>query len=151
VCDVSLTVNQGESFGLVGESGCGKSTLALAVMGLLPSKARVQGEVAFEGRELIGLGEQELRALRATDCMAVQTDDLPLDLRCRRAGGETIWPTVTCSRPGPPRALQLLSEVSIGLEHRYAEPPTGSRRCGSAVATAQRPGAAPCGRADDRA
>ena len=46
---VSLSVEPGEIFGLVGESGCGKSTLAGAVMGLLPTTSSVTGSVRVAG------------------------------------------------------------------------------------------------------
>lgn len=49
---VSLAVDPGDRFGLVGESGCGKSTTLLAAMGLLPATARVAGEVLLDGRPL---------------------------------------------------------------------------------------------------
>jgi peptide/nickel transport system ATP-binding protein len=62
---VSLTVNRGEVLGLVGESGSGKSVTGLAVMGLIDAPGRVTaGSIAFEGRELVGLPERELRRLR---------------------------------------------------------------------------------------
>jgi len=53
VKDVSLEVSEGEIFGLVGESGCGKTTLAMAVMGLLPAAASVQGAIRFEGEDVL--------------------------------------------------------------------------------------------------
>ncbi len=65
--DVSLEVRKGEVFGLVGESGSGKSMTALAVMGLLPPAARATGAVRFGDRELLGLPEAHLCALRGRD------------------------------------------------------------------------------------
>ena len=62
--EVSLSLEAGESLGLVGESGCGKSMTALAIMGLLPRAARAGGRVALEGRSLLDLGEEELCRLR---------------------------------------------------------------------------------------
>jgi ABC-type glutathione transport system ATPase component len=58
---VSFTIAQGEVFGLIGESGSGKTTVARAVMGLVRSAA---GSVRFEGREILGLSERELRRVR---------------------------------------------------------------------------------------
>ncbi|MFS0718579.1 dipeptide/oligopeptide/nickel ABC transporter permease/ATP-binding protein [Arthrobacter sp. 1P04PC] len=55
VDNVSFTVREGETMGLVGESGCGKSITSLAVMGLLPPAARISGSITFEGKELLDL------------------------------------------------------------------------------------------------
>ena len=62
--DVSFTLERGGTLGLIGESGCGKSITALALMGLLPEGAEVSGSVRFEGRELVGLPEDDWCALR---------------------------------------------------------------------------------------
>ena len=62
--EVGLTLERGESLGLVGESGCGKSMTALAILGLLPEAARANGRIVLEGRNLLELGEAELCRLR---------------------------------------------------------------------------------------
>ncbi|HEX3900382.1 MAG TPA: dipeptide/oligopeptide/nickel ABC transporter permease/ATP-binding protein [Mycobacteriales bacterium] len=61
---VSFDLRQGETLGVVGESGSGKSTLARGLIGLLPDAAISDGVVEFEGRNLIGLPQEELRWLR---------------------------------------------------------------------------------------
>lgn len=53
VDNVSFTVREGETMGLVGESGCGKSITSLAIMGLLPDNARITGSIRFGDRELL--------------------------------------------------------------------------------------------------
>jgi peptide/nickel transport system ATP-binding protein/oligopeptide transport system ATP-binding protein len=58
---VDLFVMPGETLGLVGESGCGKSTLGRTLLRLIPATA---GEVRFEGRDVLGLGGAQLKALR---------------------------------------------------------------------------------------
>lgn len=61
VDDVSFSVKEGETFGLVGESGCGKSTLMQTVMRLTPATS---GEVTFDGKDLFSLKKKELRDIR---------------------------------------------------------------------------------------
>ncbi|UKA63352.1 dipeptide/oligopeptide/nickel ABC transporter permease/ATP-binding protein [Arthrobacter sp. FW306-04-A] len=53
VDNVSFTVREGETMGLVGESGCGKSITSLAIMGLLPKTAQITGSITFDGKELL--------------------------------------------------------------------------------------------------
>ena len=61
---VSFDLYAGQTLGLVGESGCGKSTLGRGVLGLLPPGAAVDGEVIFEGTDLVGLDRAALQRLR---------------------------------------------------------------------------------------
>jgi oligopeptide/dipeptide ABC transporter ATP-binding protein len=75
---VSFTIARGQTLGLVGESGCGKSTVAKAVVRLLrPSR----GRVVFDGRDLAGLGERELRPIRPRVQMIFQDPQSSLDPR----------------------------------------------------------------------
>jgi peptide/nickel transport system ATP-binding protein len=74
---VSFDVAPGQVVGLVGESGCGKSVTSLAVMGLLPKRGvEVDGQVLFDGRDLLTLPSQELRALRGRDIAMVFQDPM---------------------------------------------------------------------------
>jgi len=63
---VSLSVQAGETVGIVGESGCGKSVTALSIMRLLPAKLGrvVSGAVRFDGQDLLALSEAEMRDIR---------------------------------------------------------------------------------------
>src|SRR6202040_4027187 len=62
---VSLEIARGEVVGLVGQSGSGKSTLAMAILGLLGrQRAIVEGNILFQGVDLLGMRERELRGLR---------------------------------------------------------------------------------------
>ena len=61
--DVSFSMARGGTLGLIGESGCGKSMTALALMGLLPDGARVQGSIKFDGHELVGLHDAPMQRL----------------------------------------------------------------------------------------
>jgi peptide/nickel transport system ATP-binding protein/oligopeptide transport system ATP-binding protein len=64
--DVSLYMNEGETVGLVGESGCGKSVTALSVMRLIkdPPGKIVNGQILFEGADLLKLSEGQMRSIR---------------------------------------------------------------------------------------
>jgi len=62
--DVGFSLGRGQTLGLIGESGSGKSITALAVMGLLPETARLQGSVRFGGDELTMLDEPALCRIR---------------------------------------------------------------------------------------
>jgi peptide/nickel transport system ATP-binding protein len=63
---VSLSVEAGETLGVVGESGCGKSVTALSIMRLLPAKLGrvVSGAIRFDGEDLLALSEAEMRDIR---------------------------------------------------------------------------------------
>jgi len=64
---IDFEIKHGETLGLVGESGCGKSTLGRGILGLLPKNASIDGEVLYDGRNLVDLEPEELRDLRGPD------------------------------------------------------------------------------------
>ena len=63
---VSLSVDPGETLAVVGESGCGKSVTSLSILRIIasPPGRIVAGRVLFEGRDLLALTEEEMRAVR---------------------------------------------------------------------------------------
>lgn len=76
VDNVSFSVRPGETVALVGESGCGKSITSLAIMGLLDPKARIRGEILFEGKNLLAMNEKERNALRGKGIAMIYQDAL---------------------------------------------------------------------------
>ena len=76
VDNVSFSVRPGETMGLVGESGCGKSITSMAVMGLLPPTARITGEIAFKGRDILAMTPAEHNALRGHEMSMIYQDAL---------------------------------------------------------------------------
>jgi len=62
---IDLSIGRAQTVGLIGESGCGKSLTALALMRLLPERARLTGSIRFDGRELAHADEAALYATAA--------------------------------------------------------------------------------------
>jgi peptide/nickel transport system ATP-binding protein len=80
VAGVSFTVDRGETFAIVGESGCGKTTLARMLLRLIEPDS---GEIRFEGRDLLALHGEQLRAERRQMQMIFQDPFASLDPRMR--------------------------------------------------------------------
>jgi len=66
---ITFSLKQGEVLGIVGESGCGKSVTSLSIMGLVPNPPGkiTGGEIEFDGRNLVGLDEKQMRQVRGND------------------------------------------------------------------------------------
>ncbi|BAL99145.1 MULTISPECIES: ABC transporter ATP-binding protein [Caldilinea] len=78
VDDVSFTVKEGETFGLVGESGCGKTTVSRSILRLIPANG---GSVFFDGQDVFNLRRAELKALRRNMQIVFQDPYSSLDPR----------------------------------------------------------------------
>ncbi len=77
VDDVSFTLERGETLSLVGESGCGKSVTALSIMRLVSKPGRiVSGQILFDGRNLPGLADAEMRQIRGNDIAMIFQDPM---------------------------------------------------------------------------
>ena len=78
VNDISFSLDEGETLGLVGETGAGKTTAALGIMGLLPERTgRVSsGEIILEGQNLLNLKEQEMQKIRGSRISMIFQDPM---------------------------------------------------------------------------
>ena len=77
VRQVSFEVRRATTFGVVGESGCGKSTVAFGIVDFLGANGKiVDGSIKFQGRELVGRSETELRKLRGDQIAMVYQDPM---------------------------------------------------------------------------
>ncbi len=73
---LNFVVRPRQTMGLVGESGCGKSITSLAIMGLLDPKAKISGEILYDGKNLLEMSQRELNALRGREIAMVYQDAL---------------------------------------------------------------------------
>jgi len=117
VRDFSLTVRAGECVGIVGESGAGKSQALLAVMGLLPAKARMSGCARFETTELLGLRAVDLDRIRGAGIGMVFQDPLTSLTPHMTIGDQLAEPLVKHRalswKAARARALALLNRVRM--------------------------------------
>ena len=123
--DVSFRVRAGEFVGLAGESGSGKTMSALAVLRMLPSaRARVTGSIRLEGRDVLGMGRREVRAMRAAQVAFVSQDAMGALHPAYRVGdqvAETIRAHEQVTRAeARARAVELLAKVGIPEPERRA-------------------------------
>ncbi|MEX0970316.1 MAG: murein tripeptide/oligopeptide ABC transporter ATP binding protein OppF [Paracoccaceae bacterium] len=96
---VDFDLFAGETLGIVGESGCGKSTLARAVARMVPASA---GEVLWLGKDMLGMGGRELKAVRA-DVQFIFQDPLA-SLNPRMTIGQIIAEPLKTHEPGIKKA-----------------------------------------------
>ncbi|MDH2997254.1 ABC transporter [Pasteurellaceae bacterium LFhippo2] len=132
VDNISFTVNEGETMGLVGESGCGKSISAFSIMGLLPKTAQITGEILFTDRS----GKQhnlldpatDLNTLRGHEISMIYQDALSAlnpSMRIKDQMEQLI------SRGGKQKAETLLEWVKLDPEktlNRYPHELSGGQR-----------------------
>jgi peptide/nickel transport system ATP-binding protein len=118
VAGVSFDVLSGEVLAVVGESGCGKSVTAMTLMGLTRSpNARFEGTAHYDGLELIGASEEELRRVRGAEIAMIFQDPMT-SLNPVMRVGEQIVEQIQAHEGVPDaearqRAVELLDRVGI--------------------------------------
>lgn len=116
--NVSFSVRKGELLCIVGESGCGKTVTNLAVMGLLPENASVEeGEIIFDGRNLLKLSENKLDEIRGKDLAMIYQDSLASLNPVFSIGNQIEEPLRVHlkmdKKSAEKRAIELLEEVGL--------------------------------------
>ena len=125
---VSFSVWPRQTLAIVGESGSGKTVSCRAVMGLLPPSAEVTGSARFEGQELIGLADHQLRRHRGAN-VAMVFQDPTRSLNPTMKVGAQVTEAIRAHRQvGRPaarqRAIELMGLVRIPLpQRRFADYP----------------------------
>src|SRR6478672_9352053 len=141
---VDYRVERGEVFGVAGESGSGKTISMLALLGLLPEGAQVDGSVRFGGQDLLKLPRSRLREISGRDIGMVFQDPFT-SLHPMLSIGQQLTEHVKLhlgvnGRAAQQRALELLDEVRIpdgqAALHRYPHQFSGGMRQRLAIAIA---------------
>ncbi|MBU73824.1 MULTISPECIES: ABC transporter ATP-binding protein [Spongiibacter] len=118
VDDISFAVARGETLALVGESGSGKSNAVLSILGLIQSPGKIsQGEILFDGDDLLSLSEEDFRRLRGNRISMVFQDPMtalnPL-LSLGRQLRDIVMQHLGMNRAqAQQRAIELMTKVGI--------------------------------------
>ncbi len=131
VDDVSFNVHEGETLGLVGESGCGKTTLGRTLLRLVPAH---DGEVIFEGRNLLTLNQNDMKDVRKH--LQIIFQDPYSSLNPRITIGNAIMEPMTIhgiysnEKERKEKVIDLLTKVNMKPEHfnRYPHEFSGGQR-----------------------
>jgi len=137
VRDVSFEVHRAETFGVVGESGCGKSTVAFGIVDFLGANGKiVGGSIKFQGRELVGRSEDELRKLRGDQISMVYQDPMQA-LNPSVSIGDQLAEVLTVHRDMPKqeawrKSIDMLNRVympdSANVMSRYPHQISGGQQ-----------------------
>lgn len=120
---VSFHVDAGETVSIVGESGCGKSVTALSILRLVPSSAKItEGEIWFDGRDLLRTPISELQSIRGQQIAMVFQEPLsslnPVQTIGRQIGEVLLIHGIAEKKDIKPRVIEILKKVGFPSPER---------------------------------
>ena len=115
VRELSFSIERGEVLALVGESGSGKSLTALSLMRLLPPGAVATGAIEFQGRDLLSIGEEEIRRLRGAALAMIFQEPMTALNPVMRVGDQVAeaWAVHNCKSGAWAAAMQALKDAGF--------------------------------------
>ena len=128
---VDFTLAKGETLAIVGESGSGKSVTSNALMRLIPQQAGrfEDGQILFEGKDLLKLSEREMESIRGNEIAMIFQDPMTALNPTMRVGKQIMEVMLTHKKgvskeAAKQRAIELLAEVGIpDPERRFKQYP----------------------------
>ena len=118
VTDISFEISPGEVLAVVGESGSGKSVTALALMQLHPGNTEITGTAMFQGRDLVSMGDRDMRSIRGREIAMIFQDPMTA-MNPVFTVGDQIIETIQVHNPGisndaaMKRVVELLELVGV--------------------------------------
>ncbi len=138
VDNVSFTIDEGETVGLVGESGSGKSVTSLAIMDLIPKPPGkiTQGEILFQGKDIVTATDSEMRGLRGNDISMIFQEPMTALNPLFKVGSQICESIILHQKVGKKeawnKALELMHQVGIpnpkNRAHSYPHELSGGQK-----------------------
>ncbi len=125
---VNLSVEKGETLGLVGETGAGKTTTALGIQRLIPNPPGkiISGEIFYNGKDILKMSESNIRKIRGNEISMIFQDPMTALNPTMRVGeqiSEVVYLHSKCSKvEATKRSLEMLEMVGIPSERSVEYP-----------------------------
>lgn len=114
---ISYGLKRGQTLSIVGESGSGKSVSVLSIMRLLPTYAKVDGEIIFEGNNLLNYDDRKMKKIRGNHISMIFQDPMSSLNPTVKIGQQImeplLWHHKASKREARQKAIQMLTEVGI--------------------------------------
>ncbi|GAX91727.1 ABC transporter ATP-binding protein [Effusibacillus lacus] len=115
--DVDLVIEPAETLGVVGESGCGKSVTSLSIMRLLGKNGKIEGQIRFDGKDLVSLTEREMQGIRGNKLAMIFQEPMtslnPLHTIGKQISEPLVKHLKLSKAEAKQKAIQLLKDVGI--------------------------------------